>query len=97
MAVHAFAQPALAILGDQTRLIILSDQIIKIVIGFEDYIAAASPIAAAWPPLGPILLTLERDRSFAAVPRAGLHFDLIDKHDPTKKARPKPRLRSSVC
>jgi len=61
MAVHAFAQASLAILGNQARLVVLRDEIVQVMVRFHDDITAASAITAAGTSLGPILLTLERD------------------------------------
>jgi hypothetical protein len=80
MAIHALAQPALAVLGEKARLIILRDEVVEIVVGFENDIASAAAIAAAGSALGPVFLALESDAPFPAVPGSGLNFDLIDKH-----------------
>jgi len=80
MTVHAFSEAGFAILREQARLIILSDEIVQVVIGFEDHVATAPAVATAGPAFGPVFLTLKRDAAFAAVTGAGIHFDFVNKH-----------------
>ena len=87
VAIHAFAETGVAVLGDEARLIILGDQVVQVVIRLEDDIAAAPAVAAAWPAFGPILLALERDASLPAVPGASVNLYFIDEHA-KQKARP---------
>lgn len=44
--VHALAHAMLSILGDKTRLVVLSNKIVQIVIGLENNVATPSAIAA---------------------------------------------------
>src|SRR4051812_48307087 len=78
--IHAFAHAVLAILSDETRLIVLADQVIQIVVSLQDHVTTAAAVAAARTALGPIFLALERNAAFAAVSRAGVDFYFIDKH-----------------
>ena len=66
--------------GDEPRLVVLGDEIIQVVVGFEDDVAAAPAIAAAGAAFGPELLPLESDATFAAVTGAGIDLDLVDEH-----------------
>ena len=79
-AVHAFAQAHYAVLRQQAGLIILGDEVVEVVIGFQDHLAAAAAVAAARPPLRAIFLTLEGDAALAAVARPRVNPDLIDEH-----------------
>jgi hypothetical protein len=89
MAIHPFSQTGFAFFGDQARLIILGDEVVQIMIGFEDDISAASAIAAAGAALGPIFFALERNATFAAMPGSGVNFYLVNEHvKGNKKARP---------
>ena len=81
MAVHAFTESALAFWRNQARLIILSDKIIEVVVGFQDYIGATAAVAAAGPALGTILLPLKSNAPFAAMAGTGVNLDLVNKHN----------------
>jgi hypothetical protein len=80
MAVHAFAHAVVAVLGEKTGLVELIDEIVEVVAGLENDVAAAPAIAAAGAALGPIRFALKGDCTFAAVSRSRVNFDLIDKH-----------------
>src|SRR5262245_28901759 len=93
MTVHALAQAALPFLSNQTRLIILRDEVIQVVVGLQNHIASATAIATAGSSLGTILLSLERHAAFAAMARPRIDLDLVDEH-PNKKgeARASPKF-----
>jgi hypothetical protein len=78
--IHSFAQAALPVLRDQAGLIVLCDEIIEVMVGFQNDVSAAPPVSSARPALGPILLTLKGDAPLPAVPRARINFDLIHEH-----------------
>ena len=78
--IHAFAQAHGAVLCNQARLIILRDEIVKVVVGFQDHLAAAAAVAAAGSSLGTILLALERHATLAAMAGARVNLDLVNKH-----------------
>jgi hypothetical protein len=80
VAVHAFALPGLAVLGNEPRLVILRDEIVQVVIGLQDYVATTSTIAATGSAFGPILLALERHAALAAVPGPGIDFYFVNEH-----------------
>ena len=80
MAVHAFAHPALALLGDEARLVVLIDEVVQIVIGLENHVTASPAIAAAGAAFGPGGFAMEGDAALAAAAGAGEDLDLIDKH-----------------
>jgi hypothetical protein len=86
-AIHAVAHAELAVLRQEARLIILSDKIVEIMIGFQNDAAAASAVAATGAAFGTILLTLERDTAFAAVAGAGEDFYLVNEHRLKQKRR----------
>jgi len=79
-------------------LIVLRDEIIEIVIRFQNHVTAAAAIAAARPALGNIFLALKGHTTFAAMAGPRVNFDFVDEHVPKngamgclipiKKARP---------
>ena len=93
VTVHAIAHAESAVLSDEARLVILRDEIIQVVIGFEDNVAAAPAVAAARSALGPILLALEGDAPFAAMASPRVNLDLVNEH----KKRRGSRLAVKVC
>jgi len=80
MTIHALAEAALAFGGNQSRLVVLSDEIVEVMVGLKDHIPTASAVAAARPALGDILLALKGDTAFAAVACSRINFDFVDKH-----------------
>src|SRR5207244_5160678 len=78
MAVHAFAQTGLAVLGDEPRLVILRDEIVQVMIRFQDHVTATSAIAATGSAFWTILLALEGDAAFAAVSSPGVDPDFVN-------------------
>src|SRR5579862_194231 len=80
MAIHAFAQAHFAVFRDEFGLVVLRDEIVQIVIGFEDHVAATPAIAAAGAAFGTILLARESHAASATVTRARVNFYLVDKH-----------------
>jgi len=80
VAIHALAEAELTFLGDQARLIILGDEIIQVVVGQEDDVAASAAVAAAGAAFGPKLLALEGDAASPAVAGAGVNFDFVNEH-----------------
>jgi hypothetical protein len=81
VAIHPLSQTALAFFGYQARLVILSDEIIEIMIGFENDITATPAIPSAGTAFGPIFLTLKCDAAFAAMSRSRVNFYLVNKHN----------------
>jgi hypothetical protein len=69
MPIHPFAQASLAILRNKARLVVLRDEVVQVVVCFQNDVAASTAIASAWPTLRPILLTLKCHAAFAAVAR----------------------------
>src|SRR5438876_9513550 len=59
MAIHAFAHPGLAFLGNEPRLIILSDQIVEVMVGLQNHVSTAATVASAGSAFGAIFLSLE--------------------------------------
>jgi len=53
VAIHAFAQAGFPLFGEETRLVILRDEIVEVVICLKNDIAAAAAIAAAGTAFGP--------------------------------------------
>jgi hypothetical protein len=78
-AVHALAQPLLAVLGQQAGVVKLRHEIVQVVVGLKDDAAAAPAIAAAGAALGTVGFAQEGDASLAAVAGAGIDFYFIDK------------------
>ena len=80
-AVATFAAAALAILRDQLGLKKLGDEIVKIVISFQNHTAAAPAVATAGAALGNVGFAMKRDGSLAAVAGAGENFNLVNEHN----------------
>jgi hypothetical protein len=51
------------------------------VVGLQDDAAAAPAVAAARPALGDVSLAMERDATFAAVPRLRVNFYFVNEHE----------------
>ena len=81
MAVHALAHAELAVLGHQLGHVILRDEVVQIVAGFENDITTAPAIAAARAALRNVLFARERHTAFAAMARARVNFNFVDEHD----------------
>src|SRR5436305_14891898 len=80
VTVHPFSQTIRTILGDQARLVILRNEIVGIVIGFENDIATAPAIAATGAAFGPVFFPLKGNAAFAAVARSRVNFYLVNEH-----------------
>jgi hypothetical protein len=79
-AIHSFAQAGMAFFGEQSRLEMLSDEVIEVVIGLKNDIATASAIAATGSAFGAVGFSEKGDTTLAAVAGARKHFDLVDEH-----------------
>ena len=73
-------RPFSPFLRDQPRLVILGDEIVQVVVGLQNHVAAATAVAAVGAALGTILLALESHAAFAAVARARVDFDFVNEH-----------------
>ena len=80
MAVHAIAHAELAVLRNEARLVVLGNEVVQVVVGFEDDARATPAVTATRPALGTILLTLESDATFAAVAGPRVDFDFVNEH-----------------
>ena len=80
MPVHSFAETLLSIFGNEPRLIILRNQIVEIVICFENDLATAAAVPAIGPAFRTILLATEGNTTFSAVPAAGINFYFVNEH-----------------
>ena len=80
MAIHAFAQAAVAIGGDQARDVILLNQVVEVVIGLEDDAAAASAVAAAGTALGHKSFAMKGHTTAAAMAGVRVDFYFVNKH-----------------
>jgi hypothetical protein len=80
MAVHAFAHARLAGLGNQSRLIILVDEIIEVVIRLKDHVPATSAVTPARTAFGTIRFAVEGHTSLAPMPGMGKNLNLVDEH-----------------
>ncbi len=81
VAIHAFAQAGIAGFGDEARDVELADEVVQVVVGLENDVAAAAAVAAAGATLGDVGLAMEGDGAFAAVAGFGVNFYLINKHE----------------
>ena len=96
MSALLLAFAGIAVFGNQTRDIKLGDEIVQIVAGLQDHVAAPAAIAAIGTALGDKGLAAKGHATGATVAGAGVDFHLINEHDAiigaaTKKARPEPR------
>jgi hypothetical protein len=80
MAVHAITHAESAVRRDEARLIVLGDEVVQVMVGYENDAAAATAVAAARPSLGAILLALEGDTAFAAVAGLRVDSDFVNEH-----------------
>ena len=80
MSVHSFAETELAILRNESRLIVLRDQIVQVMVRFENDFASATAVTAIWSAFGTILLAAECDTTFSAVPTARINFYFVNEH-----------------
>ena len=80
MAVHPFAQAVLAVLREESRLVILRDEIVQVVVGLQNDVAPAPAIAAGGPAFGAERFTEESDTALATVTGARKNFDFVDEH-----------------
>ena len=79
----------LALLGNKSRDVILVDQVVKVMVGFEYDAAAATAVAAAGAAFGPVSFMNKGYASWPAVAGLRVDFDLVNKQN--KKARRLPR------
>ena len=80
VTVHSLAEPELAILRNESRLIVLRDQIVQVMVRFENDFASATAVTAIWSAFGTILLAAECDTTFSAVPTARVNFYFVNEH-----------------
>ena len=95
MAVHALSHPGFARFGDQTRIIILGDKVVEIMVGLKDDIAATTAIAAAGPAFRAKRFPQERHAAFPTMARAREDFNLIDEHRNRKSYPPNKKGEAS--
>lgn len=69
-------------------MVVLIDQVVQVVVGLQDDIAASAAVAATGTTLGSIGLAVECDASLSAMAGAGEYFNLINKHTKKQRARP---------
>src|SRR5205085_11681676 len=79
-AVHPFTQTSFAVGRDEAWLKILGDEIIQVVVSFQDNVAAAAAVAATGPALGAIFLPLKGHATLAAVAGSGVNFYFVYEH-----------------
>jgi hypothetical protein len=90
MTVHAFALACFTILSQETRIVILMNQIVKVVIRPEDDVTAATAVPPLGPPFGDKRLAVKSHSPFSAMARSRIDFYLVDEHTlKKKKARSK--------
>ena len=93
-AIHALAHAVMAVLGEESGLVKLLDEVVEVVARFENHVAPATAVAPAGSALGPVGLAHERDGPFATVAGARINLDLVNEHlagkllVQKKKARP---------
>jgi len=79
--IHAFAETGFTALGEEARLEMLGDEVVEIVIGLQDDIAAATAVAAAGTTLGAIGFTEKGHTAFTPMAGAPENFDLVNEHN----------------
>jgi hypothetical protein len=82
----------LALVGNQSRDVILVDEVIEVMVGFEDDAAAATAIAAAGAAFGTVSFMNKGYASGAAVAGLRVDFDFVNKQN--EKARRLPRRKN---
>jgi hypothetical protein len=58
----------------------LRDEIVQIMIGFQNHIPASAAVAAAWAALRPVFLALKCDASLPSMPCARVNLYLVYEH-----------------
>ena len=79
--IHAFAEAGFTSLGEEARLEMLGDEVIEIVIGLEDDIAAATAVATTGATLGAIGFAEKGHATFAAMAGARENLYLVNEHN----------------
>ena len=82
--IHSFAHSRFSSLCDQARVVKLRDQIVQVVVGFENDVAAATTIAAARPAFRDKRFAMEGHAPFATMAGSRKNFDFVDKHENKK-------------
>jgi predicted neutral ceramidase superfamily lipid hydrolase len=80
MSVHAFAHAEFAILREQSRLVILRDEIVEVVVRLQNHVTALPAVASVRTSFGTILLAPESHAALAAAASARVDFDFVNEH-----------------
>jgi hypothetical protein len=79
--IHAFAEAGFTALGEEARLEMLGYEVIEIVIGLQDDIAAATAVATTGTTLGAIGFTEKGHAAFTPMAGARENFYLVNEHN----------------
>ena len=82
----------LAMLGRHMRLVLLSDEVVQIVVGFENDMTAVAAVAAAGSSLGSVGLAQESHATAPASAGPSADSDFVDEHEKRKRRGCAPRL-----
>jgi hypothetical protein len=94
--IHAFSLPGSAILGNQSGVVKLCDEIVQIVIGLQEDITSAPPISSARAAFGDEGFTVEGHSALTSMPCLSIDSYFVDKHVAARNmGRKKARLRAS--
>jgi hypothetical protein len=96
-AVHTFAKAIATVLGDEPRVIELGNQVIDVMIRFEDHVPSASPVASVRAAFGAKRFAKERDAALAAVSGLRMNFDFVDEHDGQERIKKGEVKRPRPC
>src|SRR5579872_7499146 len=72
-AIHSFAHSRLTILSDQAGCVELGNQVVEIMVGLQNDVAAAAAVAAARAALWTKLFARKRHATFSAMAGAGIN------------------------
>jgi hypothetical protein len=90
-AIHAFAEAGFTSLGEQARLEMLGDEVIEIVIGLEDDIAAATAVAATGATLGAVRFAEKCHATLTPMAGPAENFYFVNEHNQQKRRGAEPR------
>ena len=97
LAIHALAHAALTTLCDEVRDEELLDQVVEVMVGLQDHIAAAAAIAAAGATFWNVSFAVKGDGTFSSMTGPGGNFDLINEHNlRVGRLTEKARLRGAI-
>ena len=80
-SVHSFAHAVLAVLRNEPGLVILCDEIVQVVVGLQNNVAATPTVPAGRTAFRSGCFTQESDTTLPAMTGARENFDFVDEHE----------------